>query len=84
MAYPTNNIGDIPVSKQTVVTALVAPLVLLADLSDPTNVINQRHLSGKQAGAVVLAVLTGTVAAPLTVGFRAALGPLPGDAWVAA
>ena len=82
-AYGSNVIGDLPKDVKLTVTALVAPLVLAADLADVDNMINQTHLSGKQKGAYVLAVTSGTVLAPTAYELRSAVGSAPGDAWVA-
>lgn len=82
MAYPENNIGDIPKDVNTTVIALVAPMVLVARLSEATDVINQTHKSGKEAGAMVLAITAGTAAAPTAFELRAAVGSQPADAWV--
>ncbi|UJH95824.1 hypothetical protein [Pantoea phage Nifs112] len=83
MAYGENVTGDLPKDRLIDVTALVAPLVLAARLADVDDVINQTHLSGKQAGAVVAAVTGGTIEAPTAAEFRMATGSGPADAWVA-
>lgn len=82
MAYGENVTGDLPKDRLIDVTALVAPLVLVARLADTDDVINQTHLSGKQAGAVVAAVTAGTLEAPTAAEFRMATGSGPADAWV--
>lgn len=82
MAYGSNKVGDIPVDKTITVIALVAPPIMLSRLADPEDVINQAHLSGKQVGAIVLAVTGGTVAVPTAVSFYSATGSAPGDSWV--
>lgn len=81
MAYGSNVVGDIPKDVAVTVSALVAPLVLAADLADVDNMINQAHLSGKQKGAYVLAVTAGTVDAPTGFELRCARGAAPSDAW---
>jgi len=81
-AYGSNVIGDLPKDVKLTVTALVAPLVLAADLADVDNMINQTHLSGKQIGAYVLAVTAGTLAAPTAFEMRAAVGSAPDSEWL--
>ena len=83
MAYTDNKLGDVGKSVNVINTALVAPMVLPADLTNTSHMINQAALSGKEAGCMVLEVTTGTLAAPLTFTLKAALGSAPTAAWVA-
>lgn len=83
MAYTDNKIGDKGRSVKVINTALVAPMVLPADLLNTAHMINQASESGKEAGCMVLEVTTGTLAAPLTFTLKAAKGSAPADAWVA-
>lgn len=83
MAYTDNKTGDKGKSVAVLNTALVAPMVLPADLLNTSHMINQASLSGKEAGCMVLEVTTGTLAAPKTFTLKAAKGSAPADAWVA-
>lgn len=75
--------GEKPRNRKVTVTALVAPLVLLSALQDADDPINDYALSGKEAGATVYAVTSGTLAAPTGIEVRIATGNQPEDPWVA-
>ncbi|ABM63438.1 hypothetical protein PEA_00450 [Erwinia phage phiEa1H] len=75
--------GEKPRNRKVTVTALVAPLVLMSALEDVDDPINDYALSGKEAGATVYAVTSGTLTAPTGIELRIATGNQPEDPWVA-
>ena len=74
--------GEKPRNRKVTVTALVAPLVLASALEDVDDPINDYALSGKEAGATVYAITSGTLAAPTGIEVRIATGSQPEDPWV--
>lgn len=66
---------------QTLATALPMPVVMKEDLGKKENAINQEHLSGKQAGAMVAVVMNGTLEVPTKLSIAVARGSKPTDIW---
>jgi len=78
MATKYELVGDTqPVAEKSAVTVLDLPIVAQADLEDKDNVINDRLLSGKKLGGMVLVKETTGTGYDLAV----ATGPAETDTW---